>query len=124
MAIQQKQVTVKGTEYLLTHIPAIRGTRMLKQIIKLVGPSFAKFQQEQNLGGAMSVLFDNLDAAGVEQLIIDLVASANKGSVGINFDMEFAGEYDKLYLLVKEIVEFNFGSVFTLFGSDSLSPTL
>lgn len=124
MAIQQKQVTVKGTEYLLTHIPAIRGTRILKQIIKLVGPSFAQFQKEQDLSGAMTILFASLDEVGVEQLIIDLVASANKGSVGINFDMEFAGEYDKLFNLVKEIVEFNFGSVFTLLGSDAQYPTL
>lgn len=124
MAIQQKQVMVKGTEYLLTHIPAIRGTRILKQIIKLVGPSFAKFQKEQDLSGAMAILFDNLDEVGVEQLIIDLVGSANKGSVGINFDMEFAGEYDKLFTLVKEIVEFNYGSVFTLLGSDAQMPTL
>ncbi len=124
MAIQQKQITVKGTDYLLTHIPAIRGTRMLKQLIKLVGPSFATFQKEQDLSGAMTVLFDNLDQVGVEQLLQELVASANKGSVGINFDMEFAGEYDRLFLLVKEIVEFNFGSVFTLLGSDAQLPTL
>jgi peptide subunit release factor RF-3 len=118
MAISQKSVTVKGTEYLLTHIPAIRGTRILKQIIKLVGPAFAQFQNEKNLGGAMTLLFDNLDAVGVEQLIQELVSSASKGSVGINFDNEFAGEYDKMFLLVKEIAEFNFGSVFTLLGSD------
>lgn len=124
MAIQQKTTTIKGTEYLLTHIPAIRGTRLLKQLIKLVGPSFATFQKEQDLSGAMTVLFDNLDQVGVETLIQELVASANKGSVGINFDMEFAGEYDRLFLLVKEIVEFNFGSVFTLLGSDAQYPTL
>jgi hypothetical protein len=38
--------------------------------------------------------------------------------MAINFDMEFAGKYDKLFNLVKEILEFNFGSVFTLFGSE------
>lgn len=117
MAIAQKTVSINGTDYLLTHIPAIRGTRILKQIVKLVGPSIATFQKENNLGGALEALFDNLDSVGVEQLIQDLVSSANKGSVGINFDMEFAGQYDKLFLLVKEIVEFNFGSVFTLLGS-------
>ena len=122
MAIQQKTVNVKGTDYLLTHIPAIRGTRLLKQIVKLVGPSFATFQKQQDLGGAMNILFENLDSVGVEQLLQELVASANKGSVALNFDMEFAGEYDKLFLLVKEIVEFNFGSVFTLLGSDAQYP--
>jgi hypothetical protein len=117
MAIQQKSVSVKDTDYLLTHIPAIRGTRALKQLIKLVGPSFAQFQKNQDLSGAMNVLFENLDSVGVETLIQELVASASKGSMAINFDSEFAGEYDKLFLLVKEVVEFNFGSVFQLLGS-------
>lgn len=121
--IQQKTVNVMGTDYLLTHIPAIRGTRMLKRLIKLVGPAMAQFQKEQDLGGAMSALFDTLDD-NVEALIVELVASATKGSVGINFDSEFAGEYDKLALLVKEIVEFNYGSVFSLLGSDASFPTL
>lgn len=121
--IQQKTVTVMGTDYMLTHIPAIRGTRMLKRLVKLIGPSLAKFQDQQDLSGAMNVLFENLDD-NVEAMIVELVASATKGSMAINFDSEFAGEYDKLALLVKEIVEFNYGSVFTLLGSDASFPTL
>lgn len=116
MAIGQKQVTILGTDYLLTHFPAMRGTRVLKQLTKLIGPSFATLQGGGDLGAALNILFDNLDQ-NVEQLIVELVSTASKGSVGINFDMEFAGEYDKLFLLVKEVVEFNFGSVFTLLGS-------
>ena len=115
--IQQKHVTIKGTDYMITHLPAIRGTRVLKQIIKLVGPSFAQFQNSQNLSGALTVLFENLDSVGVEQLIQELISTVSKGSTGINYDMEFAGEYDKLFLLVKEIVEFNYGSVFQMLGS-------
>ena len=126
MAIQQKTVTIKGQDYLLTTIPAIKGVALLKQLIKLLGPSFAKFQQGNDLGGAMMVLFDNLDNVGVEQLIVNLVGlCATKDRVGINFDSEFAGEYDKLFELVKEIVEFNYGSVFTLLGSEeSLQTTV
>lgn len=119
MAIKQKTVNINGEDFLLTSIPAIGGTRILKQLVKLMGPSFAQFQKEQDLAGAMNLLFENLDSVGVEQLLVDLVSSATKGSMAINFNVEFAGEYDKLYLLVKEIVEFNYGSVFTLFGSDA-----
>lgn len=121
--IQQKTVTVLGQDYLLTHIPAIRGTRMLKRIVKLVGPAMATFQKEQDLGGAMQALFDSLDD-GLEALLVELVSSASKGSVAISFDNEFAGEYDRLFLLVQEIVEFNYGSVFQLLGSDATFPTL
>lgn len=119
--IEQKTVTVGGTEYILTQFPALKGLKLGKALIKLIGPSFAKFQESQNLAGAMTALFDNLDSIAVEELIVHLVSSASKGSVGINFDSEFAGEYDKLFLLVKEVVEFNYGSVFTLLGSDVVS---
>jgi hypothetical protein len=121
MAISQKQVTIKETEYLITQFPAMRGTRVLKQLTKFIGPFFAAMQVKDGQKGvdmtaALNVLFENLDQ-NVEQLIVELVSTCSKGSVGINFDMEFAGEYDKLFLLVQEVVEFNFGSVFTLLGS-------
>lgn len=115
--IQQKTVVVKGESYLLTHIPASRGFTILKQIGKIAGPSIGAWQSG-GMGAAVEAVFSNLDNANVEQLVKDLVNSAAKGSMAINFDTEFAGEYDKLFLLVQEVVEFNFGSVFTLLGSE------
>jgi hypothetical protein len=117
MAIGQKQVTINGTDYLLTHFPAMRGTRILKQLTKILGPSLLAMQGEgeDKMTKAIEALFDNLDN-GVEQLVVELASSATRGSAGINFDMEFAGAYDKLFLLVKEVVEFNFGTVFTQLG--------
>lgn len=116
--IQQKTVTILGQDYMLTHFPAIKGTKILKQLVKIVGPSIAALQgsSDDRVGAAMTALFDNLDGP-VEEVLMVLVDSATKNNMKINFDMEFAGEYDRLFLLVKEIVEFNFGSVFTMFGS-------
>lgn len=117
MAIQQKNVSILGTDYMLTQLPAIRGVKVLKQLTKIVGPSVAALQGEgDKVKMALEALFDNLDGP-VEELIVALVQTATKANMPINFDMEFAGEYDKLFLLVKEIVEFNYGSVFTMFGS-------
>lgn len=125
--IKQKQITINGEEFLLSTIPATKGIKLLKQLTKLIGPSFTellKSGEEDStaanpMGMAMEKLFDNLDTVDVESLIKELVASsATKGSMAINFDMEFSGEYGKLFTLVKEIVEFNYGSVFTLFGSE------
>ncbi len=122
--IKQKTCTIGGEEFILNTIPATKGIKLLKQLTKLIGPSFSELMK-QNDGGevnpmsvAIEKLFENLDAVDVEALVKELVSSASKGSVSINFDMEFAGEYGKLFMLVKEIVEFNFGSVFTLFGSE------
>lgn len=123
MAIQQKEVTIKDTTYLLTQLPGMTGLKLGKQLIKILGPSFAVMMNTENalegtnpITTAMMMLFDNLDD-NAEALIIALVSSASKGSVAINFNTEFAGEYDKLIELVKQIVEFNYGSVFQMLGS-------
>ena len=123
--IRQKTVTISGEEYLISTIPATKGIKLLKQITKLVGPAFSELirsgEVDSNInpvGIALEKLFDNLDSVDVENLVKELVNSASKGSVAINFDMEFSGDYAKLFMLVKEIVEFNYGSVFTLLGSE------
>jgi len=115
--IEQKVVSIKGTDFSITHLPASKGVRVLKQLGKLSGPAFSSYQ-DGGLSAAIAALFDNIDSVDVEQLIRDLVATASKGSMAINYDMEFAGKYDTLFLLVKEVIEFNFGSVFTLLGSE------
>lgn len=116
--IQQKPVNIQGTDYLITHLPATKGVRVLKQLGKLVGPAIGSYQ-EGGIPSAVEVLFNNIDTVDVEALIKELVNTVSKGSMAVNFDMEFAGQYDKLFMLVQEVVEFNFGSVFTLLGSDA-----
>lgn len=117
MAIQQKEVTINGEVFLLTQLPGMTGLKLGKQLVKILGPAFASMQ-EGGAASAMSVLFDSLDD-NAEALIIALVSGATKGNMAINFNTEFAGQYDKLFLLVKEIVEFNYGSVFQMLGSAS-----
>ncbi len=121
MAIKQKTIEVNGSEYLITQLGALKGTRVLKEITKLVGPAFASMQKKGesgSIGDALSILFENLDNANIEGMIMELANTVAKSNgSAINFDMEFAGEYDKLFLVLKEVAEFNFGSVFTLLGS-------
>ena len=121
MAIQQKEVNILGETYLLTQFPGMTGLKLGKQLIKTLGPSFAVLSagEASSITGALNILFENLDDNS-EALIIALVSSATKGTMAINFNTEFAGSYDKLFLLVKEIVEFNYGSVFQMLGSGVL----
>ena len=118
MAIQQKEVTVLGETFLLTQFPAMRGTRILRQLIKLIGPAFAELQLKGEVAPALTMIFDNLDE-NTEKLIPELLSSASKMGMALNYEMEFAGAYDKMFLLAKEVVMFNYGSVFTLIGSDA-----
>lgn len=122
--IKQKQINVGGDDYLISTLPATKGLKVLKQLTKLIGPSFAELAKSADdaeksaMSIAMEKLFENLDSVDVENLAKDLMASVSKGNTVINFDMEFSGDYGKLFTLLKEVVEFNFGSVFTLFGSE------
>jgi hypothetical protein len=116
--ILQKEVTIKGDVYTLTHFNGMVGLKLGKQLVKILGPSFAAASQG-NVADALQTLFENLDDNS-EALIIALVSGATKGNMAINFNIEFAGEYDKLFLLVKEVVEFNYGSVFQMLGSGVL----
>lgn len=121
--IGQKVVVIKDTEYLLTHIQAGRGVVLMKHLSKLIGPAVSKMVtkegEEVDISGIINAILENLDNTDIEELCKRLMTGATRGSMAINFDIEFAGEYDKLYMLLKEIVEFNFGSVFQLFGSSA-----
>ncbi|HET8688017.1 MAG TPA: hypothetical protein VFM18_15385 [Methanosarcina sp.] len=116
MAIQQKTVEVGGTTYMLTQFPASRGIRIMKQLVKLLGPLIAG-GEAGNLGEALDKMFDSLDSIDVENLLKEMMSSVTKENMSINFDMEFAGDYRKLFELAKEVTEFNFGNVFTLAGT-------
>ena len=109
MAIQQKQVEVKGEMYMLSSIPADKAFLMSPKIMK-VGLGIGG--GEQGMVQTLSLLED----PQYLQLAKDLVASASKGSMVINFNQEFTHELDKLYLLLLEIVKFNFESVFKMLG--------
>lgn len=119
MAIAQKTVEVAGESYFLTQFPATKGLKILKQLIKLIGPSAAEIFKDGNISAAVDKLVENLDSVDVETLVKEMVSSVSKGNVAVNFDNEFAGSYAKLLLLVREVVEFNFGDVFTILGSSA-----
>ena len=121
MAIKQRTVKIGEDEFLITSLPATKGLKILKQLTKLIGPAFSELIKGEQEGVnpvsiAMEKLFDHLDSVDVEVLIKEIISSATKGTIAINFDSEFSGDYDRLFTLTKEIVEFNFGSVFTLLG--------
>lgn len=121
--LQNKEVHVGGDTYLLTQFPATAGIRYQKKLAKVLLPAFAEFVKSQGAAGAspMGVAIEKI-AENIDQIDEDLikemiVKGASKGSMSINFDFEFAGKYDKLLDLLKEIIEYNFSSLFTKLAS-------
>lgn len=121
---EQKTVQVQGEEYVLTQFGAIEGIKYQKALAKVLLPAFVEVSKVENQSQESAILLgmaklaENLDQIDEKMIEAVVVRGATKGSMAINFDNEFAGNYTKLFELFKEIVMFNFGSVFTMFGTE------
>lgn len=134
MINSQKTVTVQGTEYMLNAFKGSQGITLLNKIRPLYMSALAKASEAQmrtsvilESGGdvsgvqsAQAVLMlsisEGLDKVDVENLIKQLLSSVTKDSMQINIDLEFMCAYDKMLMLVWEVIQFNFGTVFTMTG--------
>ena len=121
---EQKEVTVNGDNYILNQFGAIEGLKYQKALAQVILPALAEISKsgvEDESGAisiAMSKLAENIDKIDERMLEAMVTRGATKNSVAINFDNDFAGKYMELFQLLKEIVLFNFGSVFTMLGSE------
>ena len=133
--MRQKEVTIGNTTYMLTSYKTTLGLKYMKQLGKLLGPAFLELQktaettsaskkskekaEEQAFFAAAQTLLDNLDNVDFENLVAGLISNGvTKNGMTVNFDIEFSGQLDDLFLLLKEVASFNFGNVFSLLGSD------
>lgn len=123
MSIEQKKVTILDTEYMLTQFDGERGFIVLQKLLKVIGPVLAGMaggddpEKNINLSEALRDLFTKIDDPSIFALVKELVATASKDNMAVNFKNEFAGNYQKLFQLVQAVVEYNYGNVFTLGGS-------
>lgn len=124
--LKQETVTISGDEYMLTQFTATKGIRYQKKLAKIVLPALAEIvknnegQEQNTFAKIIEKVWENLDELD-EDFIKELVVNgATKKGVTINFDFEFAGDYVRLFELVKAILKFNFESVFQLVGSNVL----
>ena len=121
---EQKQVTIGQDSYLLNQFGAIEGLKYQKALAQVILPAIAEItksgasSEEDTLSMGMAKLAENIDKVDEHMIEAMVVRGATKDNIAINFDNEFAGRYMELFLLLKEIVMFNFGSVFTMLGSE------
>jgi len=121
---EQKTVEIQGEEYLLNQFGALEGLKYQKALASVIMPAIAEITSRDDIGEGeaisigMNKLSENIDKIDENMIQAMVVRGATKGNMSINFDNEFAGNYMKLFTLLKEIVMFNFGSVFTMLGSE------
>lgn len=126
MARESKEVEVNGVRYILNHYPGSKGVRILCKLAKMIGQPLSNVLNDVvangglganvDVGGAVSVLFSNLDDKNIDgfikEIIGDTIVFTEDGkNRQVNFDLDFAGEYDQLFELLKEILVFQYGSL-------------
>jgi hypothetical protein len=134
MNIPQKTVTIQGTEYMITAFTGSVSITLLNKIRPLYMSAIAKASEAQmrtnvilESGGDVSAIqsaqavlmlaiSEGLDKVDVSNLIKQLLSNVTKDSMNINIDFEFVCAYDKMLMLVWEVIQFNFGTVFTMTG--------
>jgi len=121
---EQKTVEIGGKSYLLNQFGAIEGLRYQKALARVILPAIAEISKSGGLseGEALSIgmskLAENIDKVDEKMIEAMVTRGATVDNMAINFDNQFAGKYLELFQLLKEIVLFNFGSVFTMLGSE------
>ena len=108
----QKVVRLNDKAYMINAFKGLTGWSYLPRLTKYVFP-FIGFMINEGKGDEEVVeqlvnLLTGENAKEVEQLIIDMVSDIQVDNSRINFDNEFAQNYDSLILLFVEVIKLNY----------------
>ena len=108
----QKIVRLNDKAYMINAFKGLTGWSYLPRLTKYVFP-FIGFMLNEGKGDEEVVeqlvnLLTGENAKEVEQLIIDMVSDIQVDNSRIDFDNEFAQNYDSLILLFVEVIKLNY----------------
>ena len=108
----QKVVRLNDKAYMINAFKGLTGWSYLPRLTKYVFP-FIGFMINEGKGDEEVVeqlvnLLTGENAKEVEQLIIDMVSDIQVDNSRIDFDNEFAQNYDSLILLFVEVIKLNY----------------
>lgn len=125
--IKNKTITAAGKDYQIQTFPGTKGLTILNKLKTIVGPAFALAMGSEDeasevaangLALAADSLIAAMDKEGVEALIIEIVKGYvhDANSQPIIFDTEFSGNFGALFVIIKEILTLNYGTIFLEIG--------
>ena len=108
----QKVVRLNDKAYMINAFKGLTGWSYLPRLTKYVFP-FIGFMLNDGKGDEEVIeqlvnLLTGENAKEVEQLIIDMVSDIQVDNSRIDFDNEFAQNYDSLILLFVEVIKLNY----------------
>lgn len=123
--IETREKEIDGSTYSVTQMTARRALRMQARLLKLLGPAASALfvaatkdlkSADDSIPKAIAYLGENLDEKTFDSLVMELMAGVRKDNHELTpatIDMEFAGDLNTLFLVLKFVLEVNFGDFFS-----------
>ena len=82
--------------------------RLTKYVFPFIGFMFNENKDDSEIISQLIGLLSDENQKEVEQLLVDLVANVEVDNMKIDFDKEFAENYDTFLLLVLQVIKLNY----------------
>ena len=113
---KQTIITINERTYIINAFKGLKGwsylPRLTKYIFPFVGFIFNRDSTDDDVIATLVSLLSGENAKEVEQLIIEMVSDVNVDGSRVDFDTEFAQNYDALLKLVVEVLKLNYQDSF------------
>lgn len=113
---KQTIITINDRTYIINAFKGLKGwsylPRLTKYIFPFVGFIFNRDSTDDDVIATLVSLLSGENAKEVEQLIIEMVSDVNVDGSRVDFDTEFAQNYDALLKLVVEVLKLNYQDSF------------
>lgn len=113
---KQTIININDRTYIINAFKGLKGwsylPRLTKYIFPFVGFIFNQDSTDDDVIATLVSLLSGENAKEVEQLIIEMVSDVNVDGSRVDFDIEFAQNYDALLKLVVEVLKLNYQDSF------------
>lgn len=113
---KQTIITINERTYIINAFKGLKGwsylPRLTKYIFPFIGFFFNRDSTDDDVIATLVSLLSGENAKEVEQLIIEMVSDVNVDGSRVDFDTEFAQNYDALLKLVVEVLNLNYQDSF------------
>ena len=82
--------------------------RLTKYVVPFIGFMFNENKDDSEIISQLIGLLSDENQKEVEQLLVDLVSNVEVDNMKIDFDKEFAENYDAFLLLVIQVIKLNY----------------
>ena len=82
--------------------------RLTKYVFPFIGFMFNENKDDSEIISQLTGLLSDENQKEVEQLLVDLVSNVEVDNMKIDFDKEFAENYDAFLLLVIQVIKLNY----------------